>query len=92
MFGRRNPQKVAEKQLNQAKLDLMEVSSELESRIAQKSALEARITRLQATVEAERAEQEREEDRENARTQSGQSERAKSQPVRLRDRLAASAG
>jgi hypothetical protein len=50
MFGPRNPQRVAEKQLNQAKLDLLEVSGALENYEAQKAALVARISRLSAIV------------------------------------------
>jgi hypothetical protein len=48
MFGQKNPKAVAKKQLVQAQLDLLEVSSTLESYQSNKRTLEARIERLQA--------------------------------------------
>jgi hypothetical protein len=48
MFGQKNPKAVAKKQLVQAELDLLEVSSTLESYQSNKKTLEDRIVRLKA--------------------------------------------
>jgi hypothetical protein len=48
MFGQKNPKAVAKKQLVQAELDLLEVSSTLESYQSNKRTLEERIVRLKA--------------------------------------------
>jgi hypothetical protein len=50
-IGPKNPKRVAEKQLNEAILQLLAVCTELEDRQAQKAALEARISRLKGVVE-----------------------------------------
>lgn len=48
MFGSKNPKRVAESQLNQARLDLLEVCTSLESYESNKRTLEARIARLES--------------------------------------------
>lgn len=48
MFGPKNPKRVAESQLNQARLDLLEVCTSLESYESNKRTLEARIARLES--------------------------------------------
>jgi 3-phenylpropionate/cinnamic acid dioxygenase small subunit len=57
MFATKNPKRVAEKQLNQAKLDLLEVSSTLESYQSNKRTLEDRIARLQAYLASDEDQQ-----------------------------------
>lgn len=53
MFGQKNPKRVAERQLNQAELDLLEVSTALESYQSNKKTLEDRIIRLRAYLAAD---------------------------------------
>lgn len=60
IFGSSNPRRVAERQLNRAKLDLLEVAGALETYEAQKKALETRVTRLEGVVTTERAREQRE--------------------------------
>ena len=48
MFGPKNPKRVAERQLNQARLDLLEVCTSLESYESNKRTLTERIARLEA--------------------------------------------
>lgn len=50
IFGPVNPLRVAERQLNKAKLDLLEVQAARENIAAQEAALMDRIARLQAMV------------------------------------------
>lgn len=47
IFGQPNPARVAEKQLNKAKLHLLEVQEARENLIAQENALMERIARLE---------------------------------------------
>lgn len=47
IFGQPNPARVAEKQLNKAKLHLLEVQEARENLIAQENALNERIARLE---------------------------------------------
>ena len=47
IFGQPNPARVAEKQLNKAKLHLLEVQEARENLIAQENALVERIARLE---------------------------------------------
>jgi hypothetical protein len=49
-YGPKNPKKVAERQLNQARLDLLEVCTALESYESNKRTLTERIARLEAYV------------------------------------------
>jgi hypothetical protein len=52
MFSK-NPKRVAEKQLNKAELDLLEVCEHLESYESNKRTLEQRIARLRAYVNSD---------------------------------------
>lgn len=56
MFASKSPKRVAEKQLNQAQLDLLEVSSTLESYQSNKRTLEERIARLKSYLAQDDAE------------------------------------
>lgn len=56
MFGPKNPLRVAEKQLNQAQLDLLEVCGNLEGFESQKRTLEERIARLKGYLSNAREE------------------------------------
>lgn len=57
MFGPKNPKRVAEKQLNKAQLDLLEVCGNLEGYESQKRTLEDRIARLKSYIAADEADQ-----------------------------------
>jgi hypothetical protein len=57
MLGQKNPKAVAKKQLNQAELDLLEVSAALESYQSNKRTLEDRIARLQAYLASDEDQQ-----------------------------------
>jgi hypothetical protein len=56
MFAK-NPKRVAERQLNKAELDLLEVCEHLESYESNKQTLLARISRLRAYLEADEDQQ-----------------------------------